>query len=104
MAAATDRMHNQAMKRALDRGQATDVSGCERTVHGDYILPSVREGQDYCDAQREEWIWSVARLTKPLPSVMADNSRRTLDIGTLIASTTTRYYPSSDCFECVWLR
>src|SRR5256885_9791584 len=34
--------------------RSVDVSGCERTATGDYVLPEFRDGFDYCDAKSEE--------------------------------------------------
>jgi len=97
-------MINRAMQRKLKTHQAVDVSGCERTATGDYVLPEFRDGFDYCDAKSEEWIWSIGKLLRPLPSVMANNERRELPVGTFLASTSSRYYPDSETVECVWLR
>jgi hypothetical protein len=98
---------NRAMERKLRTHRAIDVSGCKRTATGDYILPEFVDDVDYCDAQSEEWIWSIGKLLRPLPSVMANNERRELPAGTFLASTSSRYYNpdcESDAVECVWLR
>lgn len=100
-------MNNRAMQRKLERREAIDVSGCERTATGDYLLREFVDGVDYCDAKTEDWIWSIGKLLRPLPSVMANNERRELPAGSFLASTSTRYYhpeSASDTFECVWLR
>jgi len=100
-------MKNRAMQRKLARHLAIDVSGCERTAAGDYTPPEFVDGVDYCNAQSGEWIWSIGKLLRPLPSVMADNERRELPAGTFLASTSSRYYQpdcESDTVKCVWLR
>jgi hypothetical protein len=99
-------MINLAMQRKLRAREAIDVSGCRRTATGDYILKEFRYDTDYCDAKTEDWIWSVGKVLKPLPSVMADGSRETLPAGTFLASTSARHYSAgeSDVIECVWLR
>lgn len=97
---------NQAMARSLRAGQCINVSECRRTAAGDYILERFEDGQDYCDASSESWIWSIGKLLRPLPSVMADGSRETLPVGTFLASTSGRHYSAGDSevIECVWLR
>jgi hypothetical protein len=100
-------MQNQAMRRKLDAGKAIDLARCMRTAAGDYILEKFVKDRDYCDAQLETWIWSIAKLTRPLPSVMADGTRRTLEPGTYLASNQSRFYHGSEtttAYECVWLR
>lgn len=99
-------MKNQAMQRKLIKRKAIDVSTCERTAAGDYLLAEFVEGKDYCDALAEAWIWSIERVLRPLPSVMANGERRLLAPGQYLASTTTRFYSpnKSAAFECVWLR
>lgn len=103
-------MRNQAMQRKLDERKCLDVSSARRTVGGDYVLDAAwgkfLDGVDYCDAKTESWIWSIGKLLRPLPSVMADGSRETLPLGTLLASTTPRHYTAgeSKVIECVFLR
>lgn len=99
-------MNNKAMQRKLIGRKAIDISKCERTAAGDYVLPGFDDGKDYCDASAEAWVWSIARVLRPLPSVMANGERRVLEPGVFIASTTARFYsPNEDTpFECVWLR
>lgn len=99
-------MRNQAMARKLSARKCIDVSGCRRTAAGDYILERFNDNRDYCDASTEDWIWSIGKLLRPLPSVMADGSRETLPIGTFLASTSSRHYSAgeSESIECVWLR
>jgi hypothetical protein len=101
---------NKAMQRMLDAGKALDVSKARRTAAGDYILDAswgkFMEEVDYCDATTETWIWSIGKVLRPLPSVMADGTRETLQPGTFLASTSGRHYSAgeSEAIECVWLR
>lgn len=94
---------NQAMARKLRSGDCTDVSKCRRTATGDYVLEDFEDGQDYCDVSSESWIWSIGKLLRPLPSVLADGSRETLPVGTFLASTDGRHYNGgeSEVIECV---
>jgi hypothetical protein len=98
--------NNQAMQRKLTQRAAIDISQCERTVTGDYVLMEFDGGKDYCDATAEAWVWSIARVLRPLPSVMANGERRVLQPGEFLASTTARFYVPNEKtpFECVWLR
>jgi hypothetical protein len=94
------------MERELSQRRCVDVSKCPRTATGDYVLVSFKPDCDYCDAVSEEWIQSIGKLKRPLPSVLADNTRVQLPTGTLLASTTPRHYSAgeSEIVECVWLR
>jgi len=57
------KLYNKAMERKLTSGQAIDLSRCPRK--GDfYVLPKVIDGMDYCNAQTEQWIWSIGRHNK----------------------------------------
>ena len=83
------RMDNQAMQRKLDSGKAVDVSGFEVTItDGVYALPDYAEGMDYCDALKEQWIYSIGK---------------SLATGDIFAATDTRYYQNKE-YECLWLR
>jgi hypothetical protein len=99
-------LRNQAMARKIAKRECVDISDCARTAGGDYVLKTFVDGIDYCDASREAWIWSIGKLLRPLPSVMADGSRITLQPGTFLASTTSRMYTAgvSEAIECVFLR
>lgn len=101
-------MRNQAMARKLARRLLVDVSGFRRTATGDYVLPAgtFDEDKDYADTSSEKWVWSVGKVLRPLPSVMADGSRETLEPGTYLASLDGRHYTmgKSTTIECVWLR
>lgn len=81
-------MRNKAMARKLSKGAAIDVSIFPRDKDGNYILPDYADGADYCDKQKEEWIWSIGKR----------RSDRTI-----LASTDNRFYSNPD-FECLWLR
>jgi hypothetical protein len=78
-------MWNKRMQEKLNDGSAMDVSGCELTDEGDYILTDFEEGVDYCDAKTEKWIWSIGK------------DRTT---GVILASTSDKYYQNPD-FECL---
>lgn len=99
-------MPNMAMQRKLKAGRAVDISDRPRTATGDYLLASFEEGKDYCDARAQSWVWSIGKLLRPLPSVMADGSRITLPAGSYLASLTSRYYnpEESQTIECVFVR
>lgn len=81
-----DGMTNRAMARKLIDGEAIDISGYPRT--GQYYILIGVEGKDYCDAEREEWIWSIGR--------------RRAD-GVILASVSSDLYQNPQ-FECLWLR
>ena len=99
-------MLNKAMERKLECGECVDVSECERTATGDYVLKQFVEDADYCDAREERWIFSIGRLLRPVTLVMADNERREFPAGAILASTSTRHYSAgrSQVIECVFLR
>ena len=80
-------MGHRAMARKLNANRAIDVSACPRV--GDYyILDDVVEGMDYCDAEREVWIWSIGKRNSD---------------GVILASTKGDLYQNPN-YECLWLR
>jgi hypothetical protein len=81
---------NRRMLEKHELGIVIDVSGCERTPEGYYVLTEFVDGKDYADCKTQEWIWSIGR--------------RKTD-GVLLASTDSHgvFYQHPD-FECVWLR
>jgi hypothetical protein len=83
-------MLNRAMRDRLERGECVDLSTCARTAQGDYIVPVDvwQEDMDYCNADTEEWIWSIGRSH-------ADAQ--------IIASHSNYLYLNPD-YECLWLR
>ena len=83
-----DSMVNLRMEEKLKNKEAIDVSKCQRTGDGDYILDSFTSGVDYCDAKAESWIWSIGQ---------------NLATGQILASTTGKFYENCD-FKCLWLR
>jgi hypothetical protein len=100
-------MNNQAMQRKVSQRRAVDVSGCARTVAGDYVLDKFRDGADYCDAKAEAWIWSIAEILKPLPSIMSDGLPRTIQPGRYLASRCSKFYFAGrdpPHLKCVFLR
>jgi len=76
------------MLRKIDSGECIDISTCEKTPDGDYILERFEEGIDYCDAKGEYWIWSIGRH---------------YDTGQILASTSSKFY-QNDAYECLFLR
>lgn len=100
-------LRNKAMQRKLEAGRAIDLTTCAQTATGAYVLEKFVEGVDYCDSTSEAWVWSIAKLTRPLPSVMADGSRRTLEPGVYLAAMDSRFYHAEQrapAYDCVWLR
>jgi hypothetical protein len=89
-------LHNKAMQRKLKQHRAIDLSLCERTIAGDYVLVTFDDGRDYCDATAEAWIGSIGKLVRPLPSAMATGERRVLEPGVFLASTTARFYAPNE--------
>lgn len=83
-------MTNYTMQRKLKSNQAIDLSGCDRTPEGDYILdPSIAiDDMDLCDAKTERWIWSVGKHKTT---------------GQIVASVESKFYQNSE-YECIWLR
>lgn len=83
---------NRAMARKLATGQAMDLSGCERTPLGEYVIPKAlwlrAQDQDLCDALREAWIWSVGQSEES---------------GRILAATDARFY-QAEGWTCLWLR
>src|SRR5215467_10998757 len=80
-------LRNKTMERKLNAGICKDVSACQRK--GDfYVLSAVMPGMDYCNAQTEQWIWSIGRHNKS---------------GEILASHTTNFYQHPR-FDCLWLR
>lgn len=79
---------NYRMKQKVETGEAIDISHCQRTSDGDYILKRFEEDADYCDLTNEAWIWSIGR---------------NLETGEVVASTLAKFYMNPK-FECIWLR
>ncbi len=89
MKAALDMMANRAMAEKLREGSAVDISAFGREGHH-YLLDAYADGIDYCDMNREAWVYSIGRRRKD---------------GKIIASTN----PNSDLYQnpeydCLWLR
>jgi len=100
-------LKNRAMARKLASGACFDLKDCPRTATGDYVVTaaSFRRDSDYCDSSRELWIWSIARVKRPLPSKMVDGSALTIEPDTYLASPTARFHHiETAALECVWLR
>lgn len=59
------------MQWKLDHSECTDLSTCERTPEGWYIMtesPRVDGTMDYCDAKAEEWIWIIGSIPMRMPA------------------------------------
>jgi hypothetical protein len=76
------------MEEKINRGDAIDLSQCERTKEGYYILDDFIEDKDYCDKEKEYWIWTIGINYKT---------------GRIHASTTAVFYQNLN-YECLWLR
>ena len=81
-------MQNKRMEEKITKGEAVDLSQCERTKEGFYILDDFIEDLDYCDAEKEYWIWSIGIH---------------YETGKILASTSSIFYQNPE-FECLWLR
>lgn len=81
-------MQNLKMLEKLEKYDAVDVSIFPKNQDGDYILPEYVDGVDYCDADTEQWIWSIG----------VHNGT-----GQILASTTGKFYQNPE-YKCVWLR
>jgi hypothetical protein len=82
-------MRNQAMLRKLEKNEAADVRTVgEELAPGVFRLQAFTEGIDYCDAEKEDWIWSIGKDLRD---------------GTILASTDARFFRNPD-FDCLFLR
>lgn len=105
-------MANRRMRERLASGEAVDLTGCERSAAGEYLLGRVSvadlararkdhevlrlaerdtpfaEGKDYCNAATEAWIWSVGVHRES---------------GQVWASHRSNKY-RNPAFVCIWLR
>lgn len=76
------------MSEQVQYGGAIDISNCEKTSDGYYVLPNFIDGKDYCDLKLEKWIWSIGyHLIKK----------------EYHASLGTDLYENNE-YKCVWLR
>lgn len=76
------------MEQMIKDGSCIDLSECERTTEGYYIVTNFVEGVDYCDAKTESWIWSIGKR---------------FDNGKIHASLSANLYEHNE-YECIWLR
>ena len=84
-------MENRAMERKLDTGDALDVNvigNKHAGFAGVWRIEKYLEGMDYCDAEGEQWIWSIGKHKQT---------------GEIFAATDNRFY-QNPLFECLWLR
>lgn len=81
-------MQNKRMAVKIRSNEAIDVSGNPTTKEGYYILDDFFEEKDYCDAAKEQWIWSIGI---------------SYTTGLILASTDATFY-QNDYFDCIFLR
>ena len=82
-------MINLAMERKMKKGECIDVRTIgEDLGEGRFKLRSFDEDKDYCDAEYEQWIWSIGKH---------------LTTGDIIASYSAEFYQNPE-YECLWLR
>ena len=82
-------MINLAMQRKLSTGECLDVLIMGKEIQpGLYELDSFVDDVDYCDSEKELWIWSIGK---------------DLTTGRILASTGVEYYMNPE-YECLWLR
>src|SRR5215471_14290702 len=70
------------------RNLAGYFSGDTRRSRGPVESRRTRDGMDYCNAETEQWIWSIGRHRKT---------------GEILASHTDELFNHRN-FECLWLR
>jgi hypothetical protein len=114
-------MRNLSMRNKLERGECVDLSTCGRTDAGDYIIPpSVwQDDVDFCDAETEEWIWSIGRqysrcalkqahagpcyqIATSAPNPLLGECA-IVPVGPIHASGSAKFY-QNDQYECLFLR
>lgn len=78
---------NRAMAQKIRDREALDLSGYAKEGQF-YILDHFVEDIDYCDSEKQTWIWSIGRRKSD---------------GKILASMVTDLYENPD-FECLWLR
>ncbi len=89
-------MHNLAMLKKLSDGKCIDLSGCEKTEDGSFILTPEQAKKvsdpmgdwDLCIAVTEKWVWSVGSHK---------------ETGQVLASLNNIFYQNPD-YHCLWLR
>lgn len=82
-------MKNLRMCEKLNLGECIDVRQIGREIgNGLFVLDEYKDGVDYCDAQTEQWIWSIGKR---------------IEDDVIVASLDTSLYMNPQ-FVCVWLR
>jgi hypothetical protein len=76
------------MENGVAEGDIINVSGFEKTKNGAFVLPSFKEGADYCDLAGNSWMYAIVK------------ERST---GQILAITGPLELPE-DRFERLWLR
>ncbi len=89
-----EKLLNLRMAEKLSDFEAEDISQCEKSSEGYYILtgdladPAHIDGMDFCDASKEQWVWSIGRNKKT---------------GQVLASMNACFYQNPE-YDCLWLR
>ena len=84
-------VHNYAMERKLQSGEALDVNLIGKPMEnfpGVWTIEGFLEDIDYCDAEDEQWIWSIGQ---------------DIHTGQIYASTDVRF-ANNPKFLLLWLR
>lgn len=81
-------MQNKRMAEKLRSNEAIDLSGNPMTKEGCYLLDDFFEEKDYCDAIKEQWIWSIGI---------------SYTTGLILASTDSIFY-QNEKFQCLFFR
>lgn len=77
------------MERKLKSGECIDVRKFGKEIGpGLFELPFFEDEVDFCDAEKEDWIWSVGERYSD---------------GKIFAATNSRFY-QNDQYRCLWLR
>jgi hypothetical protein len=104
-------MINKRMEEKIETGDALDLCRFPKTAEGDYLLTAAlggeaeRGGTDFCDSEKEAWIWSIGVSLADGYVTMADGTQRMLPAGTYLASTSSKFYLAEEKgWRCVWLR
>ncbi len=84
-------MKNLRMAEAIKEGECLDIREIGKPVPGTgeeiFELDKFIDGKDYCDAQREWWVWSIGQGMD----------------GKIFAAFDTRFFRNPQ-YECLWLR
>ncbi|GJQ43986.1 MAG: hypothetical protein JETCAE03_34840 [Ignavibacteriaceae bacterium] len=81
-------MRNLRMQEKINSGECIDLSECQKTPEGYYIVKNFIDGIDYCNAQTEEWIWSIG-INNETNEIHASHSANLYE---------------NPKYKCIWLR